>query len=227
MSPIRIREWLDRGPRAPFWVMYGATEASARLTALDPADLERKMGSIGRPIANVEIVVVKEDGRLARPGEPGELVARGASIAAGYWNAPDESRRKFDALGYHTGDVGYADEEGFLFLQGRLHDMMKVGAHRVGAREIEEVIESCAGVSETAVVPAPHDILGEVPVAFVVVRGGAGVTEADLVVHCRSRLAPHKVPVRFVLRGELPKLAMGKTDRQALRAEVERTSATG
>ena len=151
-----IREWLERGPSVPFYVMYGATEAAARLTYLEPDRLRDKLGSIGRPIPNVEIAVLREDGAAAAPGEVGELVARGSNIACGYWNKPDESRERFGPDGYRTGDLGYADDEGFLFLVGRKHDMIKIGAHRVGPREIEEVLLEHAAVHEAAVVGGPR-----------------------------------------------------------------------
>ena len=118
--------------------MYGATEAAARLTYLTPDKLIDKIGSIGRPIPNVEIVVQTEDGRVAAPGEVGELVARGANISRGYWNNAEETQKRFGPLGYRTGDLGYVDTDGYLFLVGRRLDMIKVGAHRVGAAEIEE-----------------------------------------------------------------------------------------
>jgi long-chain acyl-CoA synthetase len=220
MPPARIREWLDRGPRVPFYVMYGATEAAARLCYLPPQDLERKLGSIGKAIPNVEMQVIREDGRPAAPGEVGELVARGANIALGYWNSPSETADRFAPHTFRTGDLGYADEDGFLFIVGRRHDMIKVGAHRVGAKEIEDVLCEHPAVHEAAVVGAAHDLLGEAPVAFVAARTGAPLSEGELQLHCKERLAPHKVPVRVFVRDELPKLGMGKTDRAALRAEV-------
>ncbi len=220
MPPARILEWLQRGPGVPFFVMYGATEASARLTFLDPGELPRKVGSIGRPIPNVEIVVLTEDGREAAPGETGELVARGSNIAAGYWNEIEESARRFGPSTYRTGDLGYADDEGYLFLVGRRHDMIKVGAHRVGAKEIENVLHEHPAVLEAAVVGVPHDILGEAPVAAVVLRNGHALDEPALAAFCHGRLAPHKVPVRFAAFPDLPKLAMGKIDRAAIRRHV-------
>ena len=218
MPAARIREWLDRGPKVPFFVMYGATEASARLTYLDPSHLEAKIGSIGKAIPNVEILVVRDNGSIAAPGEVGELVARGTNIALGYWNKADETAEKFGSLGYHTGDLGFADEDGYLFLVGRKHDMLKVGAHRVGAKEIEDVLNEFPNVLEAAVVAAPHDLLGEVPVAFISLRDPSGPGCTALASFCRERLAPHKVPSRFVLRADLPKLgSVGKIDRRALR----------
>jgi acyl-CoA synthetase (AMP-forming)/AMP-acid ligase II len=218
MPPARIQEWLARGPKVPFYVMYGATEAAARLTYLDPARLGDKLGSIGKPIPNVDITIIKDDGTVADPGDVGELVARGSNIARGYWNDPAQTRERFGPLGYRTGDLGYADEDGFLFLVGRRHDMLKVGAHRVGTREIEDVLADCPGVLEAAVVGAPHDLLGEVPVAFVAVRDGESTDTCALEAFCQSRLPSHKVPAKYVIRAELPKLGgAGKIDKGALR----------
>ena len=221
MPPARIREWLERGPKAPFYVMYGATEASARLTYLEPARLLDKMGSIGRPIPNVEIVVVKDDGTLAKPGEVGELVASGSNIALGYWNAPEHTSERFSSRGYCTGDLGYADDEGYFFIVGRKHDMIKVGAHRVGAKEIEDVLHEFPNVLEAAVVAAPHTLLGEAPIAFVSLRDGASRDDLVLLAFCQTRLPAHKVPTRIVVRDELPKLGrVGKIDKRALLALV-------
>lgn len=230
MAPARIQEWLEKGPQVPFFVMYGATEASARLTYLEPEQLRRKLGSIGRAIPNVEMRVVTDDGRFAEPREVGELVARGANISPGYWNDPEETAARFTEIGYMTGDLGYADEEGYLFLVGRRHDMLKVGAHRVGAKEIEDVLQEHPDIHEAAVVGQDDDILGEVPVAFVSLRRERALDEAAIVAFCHTRLAQHKVPVRFIVKPELPKSAIGKLDKGALRVEistaVSRESAT-
>jgi acyl-CoA synthetase (AMP-forming)/AMP-acid ligase II len=220
MPPARIVEWLERGPKVPFFVMYGASEATARLTFLPPSELLRKLGSIGRPIPNVQIVVVKDDGEIAGAGELGELVARGANISAGYWGDPEETARRFGPLGFRTGDMGYTDEEGFLYLVGRRHDMMKVGANRVSAKEIEEVINDFPGMHEVAVISAPHYILGETPVAFVVMREGQHADSEALRAFCGSRLAPYKTPSRFLFRDALPKNGAGKIDKEALRQRL-------
>lgn len=218
MPPPKVQEWLARGPRAAFFVMYGATEAAARLTYLPPARLAEKLGSIGIAIPSVTITIVREDGSPAPTGEAGELVASGPNIALGYWNNPVETAERFGPLGYRTGDLGYLDADGFLFLVGRRHDMIKVGAHRVGAKEIEDVLHEHAVVADAAVVSAPHELHGEVPIAFVTLRSGLTDGERLLQAHCAGRLAAHKVPVRIVIDAELPTLAgTGKIDKRTLR----------
>jgi amino acid adenylation domain-containing protein len=222
MPPARITEWLQRGPRVPFYVMYGATEAAARLTYLPPSDLGRKLGSIGRPIPNVEIQVITESGAPAKPGEVGELVARGSNISCGYWGNQEETAARFRAGTYRTGDVGYRDDEGYLFLVGRQHDLIKVGAHRVGSKEIEDVLHEHPAILEAAVLGEPHDLLGESPVAFVALRDQLIDAATVLRRFCATRLPTHKVPSRIVVRAELPKLtATGKIDRVALRKTLQ------
>jgi amino acid adenylation domain-containing protein len=224
LPAARVREWLERGPRVPFYVMYGATEASARLAYLDPRELSRKLGSLGRAIPNVRLTTVREDGTVASPGEVGEIIARGSNVAVGYWNDAEETNRKFDAHGYHTGDMGYVDRDGFLFLAGRRHDMIKVGAHRVGAKEIEDVLNEHPSVHEAAVIAVPHDLLGEAPLAVVALRERLDNASETLRTFCAKRLPPYKVPVDVALRGELPKIAgIGKIDKRLLLQETAGT----
>jgi long-chain acyl-CoA synthetase len=217
MPAARILEWLEKGPKAAFYVMYGATEASARLTYLEPCDLARKMGSIGKSIPNVEMLVITEEGDLAKAGEVGELVARGSNISPGYWNNPNATAERFGPLGYRTGDLGFADEEGYLYLVGRTHDMVKVGAHRVGAKEIEDILNEHPAISEAAVVPVQHELLGEAPFAFVTTRDDRPPNIPNIVAFCRSRLAAHKVPIAFVALSTIPKTGIGKIDKLSLR----------
>jgi long-chain acyl-CoA synthetase len=225
MPPALVREWRAVMPAVPLVVMYGATEAAARLTYLDPAELDARVGSVGRPIPNVEIAILRDDGRRAAPGEVGELVARGSNISTGYWNSPVETGERFTALGYHTGDLGYADADGFIYLVARKHDMLKVGAHRVGVREIEDVVYEHPDVHEAAIVGIEHALLGEAPAAFVAPRDASTLTPDEIIRFCRGRLPEHKVPVRVTIVRELPKNASGKIDRLALRDEAGRQAA--
>jgi acyl-coenzyme A synthetase/AMP-(fatty) acid ligase len=121
-------------------------------------------------------------------------------------------------MGYRTGDMGYADDEGFLYLVGRLHDMIKVGAHRVGVKEIEDALCMHASVHEAAVVAAPHPLLGEVPVAFVTLRAELVQPEDAIRAFCAAHMASHKVPQRVTVVAELPRLgSSGKVDKRALK----------
>jgi long-chain acyl-CoA synthetase len=217
MPQTLIREWKTVMPDVPLVVMYGATEASARLSYLEPEELSRRPGSIGRAIPRVELRIVREGGGLASPGEVGELVANGPNIMLGYWNRPDESRAAFGPWGYRTGDLARTDEDGFFYLVGRKQDMLKVGAHRVGAAEIEEVLHEHATVHQAAVVAAPDEILGEVPVAFTTARNHCTIQPEDLILFCRQRLPDYKVPSRIIVIDDLPRTEAGKIDKAVLR----------
>ena len=215
MPPARIRHWLTAMPAVPLFVMYGATEASARLSYLDPAELPSRIGSIGRAIPNVDLRVLRDDGSQAAVGEVGEIVARGANISSGYWNQSDETAQRFRPEGFRTGDLGTRDASGFLFVVGRKGDMLKIGGHRVSAREIEDAIAEYPGVVECAVIGTDHEILGEAPVAFVTL--GEGLTADGVINFCRERLSEAKVPVAVITCVELPKNAAGKIDKRQLR----------
>jgi acyl-CoA synthetase (AMP-forming)/AMP-acid ligase II len=206
MPPAHIIEWLKATKRqVPFYVMYGTTEASARLTYLPPELLEHKLGSIGIPIPGVTIDVITEDGRRAPPGCVGELVARGENISSGYWNAPAETARRFEPNGYRTGDLGYADDDGYLFLVGRRHDLIKTGAHRVSPAEIENVLHRHPAVHEAAVIGYPDELLGEVPLAFAALRDEAVPDENVILKFCAEHLAGAKIPKRILFVADLPK----------------------
>jgi acyl-CoA synthetase (AMP-forming)/AMP-acid ligase II len=216
MAPELTRRLIAALPGKRIFVMYGATEASARLTYVPPDDLPRKIGSVGRAIPGVTLDVLREDGRRAASGEVGEVVARGPNIMEGYWNDPEETARVLDADGYHTGDLGWFDEDGFLWLAGRAREQIKSGAHRIHPKEIEDAILEHPAVHEAAVIGVADETLGEAIHAFVVLRAGVAAEADDLLAHCRAHLPAYKVPKRVLFRDELPKGPTGKVLKRAL-----------
>jgi amino acid adenylation domain-containing protein len=208
-------------PRARLFLMYGLTEAF-RSTYLDPDQLTRRPGSIGRAIPDVEILVVDEDGREVAAGEPGELVHRGGCVARGYWNAPEETARRFRTLPQHpgetvvfSGDVVTRDAEGYLYFVGRRDSMIKTSGFRVSPTEVEEIATRFPGVEACVAVGLPNVEIGE-DIALVYSAAG-DVDEEDLREHLRRELPAHMVP-RFLLRREsLPVTGNeGKVDRGAV-----------
>ena len=223
MPPLHIRQLVDALPQARVFVMYGATEASARLSYLPPESLPAKAGSIGRAIPNVELTVRRDDGTECDVGEIGEIVARGSNVMEGYWNDPSSTAEVLGPHGFRTGDLARRDGDGDLWVMGRAREMIKSGAHRVSPREIEDVLLEHGSVEEAAVVGRPDEYLGEAIVAFVTVKQGVDVDPTslpdELREHCEQRLPPHKVPGEVLVRDELPRSQAGKVDKKALREE--------
>lgn len=204
-------------PTAEVFVMYGQTEASARLTYLPPKDLDQKAGSVGIGIPGVEISVRRKDGSEADEGEVGEVYAKGANISVGYLDAPEKSAEVFTAHGLKTGDLGYKDSDGYLFLIGRESDMIKSGGHRISPSEIEEVIMHVPGVRESAVIGAPDEELGEAVIAYVVRESAEGPDENTVMRACLNDLPRFKLPKIVLFVEDLPKTTSGKIQRRALR----------
>lgn len=201
-------------------VMYGATEASARLTWLDPAYFESKIESIGRAIPGVTMRVLKPDGSEAQPGETGELVGSGDNIMQGYWKNEEATAKVLDSNGYHTGDMGYCDEDGFLFVTGRRDNLLKVGGHRINPQDVEDVLMASELLVETAVVGMPDPILGNKLVALAVPRDKACAPDSVLR-YASNNLPRYKLPERVLFTGKLPKTDNGKVNRAACRGVLE------
>jgi acyl-CoA synthetase (AMP-forming)/AMP-acid ligase II len=216
MRPETVRWARQAFAPAVLYVMYGQTEATARLSYLPPERAEEKAGSIGIAIPGVELAVVDDEGRELERGKVGHLVARGENVTLGYLEAPAETAAILHGGWLWTGDLARRDEDGFFFIAGRAKEMLKIGGHRVSPIEIENVVASHADVAEALVVGAPDALVGEVPVAFVVARRGIAVGEADLRRHCRERLPPWAVPARVKLVAAIPRNPWGKP----LRAEL-------
>lgn len=216
MPAATIARLRAAAPRARLFVMYGQTEATARLTYLPPERLADKTGSVGIPVAGVRIEVRREDGAPAAIGETGEIWASGPNVMRGYWRDPVASAKVLRDGWLCTGDNGHLDADGMLWLAGRRADMIKSGAHRIHPQDIEEAIAELPGVAEVAVVGVPDPLLGEVVRACIVRT--AALEERTVRAHCRDRLSPHKLPREVVFVDALPRTASGKIKRADLRS---------
>lgn len=218
MAPAMQKEVVLAFYPARLFVMYGATEASARLSWLDPAELTHRWGSIGKGIPNVELFVADQDGKPVPRGEAGEIVARGANLMMGYWNDPEETARVLRNGLYFTGDLGKMDDEGYIYVVGRAKDMIKAGANRISAKEIEEKMLEHGSIYEAAVIGVDDPMLGEAIKAYVVSKSDNGELTPDIVIgHCKQVLPPFKVPKFVEMIDALPKNSSGKIDKLALK----------
>ncbi|MBN1496883.1 MAG: acyl--CoA ligase [Spirochaetes bacterium] len=202
------------------FIMYGATEASARLSYLEPAEFGRKVDSIGKAIPGVTLKVLDESGVEVPPGQTGELTASGPNIMRGYWKDPETTARVLDKNGYHTGDLAYRDEEGYFYLVGRKDNLLKVSGHRINPQEIEDAIMESGLIVEVAVIGRPDELKGNRLVAVAVPIEGSCTAESVLSL-CASKLPKFKVPDEVVFARALPKKASGKIDRSGCRALIE------
>jgi long-chain acyl-CoA synthetase len=186
----------------------------------------KKIGSVGLPLPDVDVRIVDtEEGTTPVPqGEVGEVVLRAPQLMHGYWQKPDETREMIrtnergERLLY-TGDLGYQDKDGYLFLVDRKKDLIKTSGYQVWPREIEEVISSHPAVAEVGVVGLPDTMRGEIVKAWIVLRAGQRATGAELKAFCRERLAPYKVPAKYEFVTELPKTQIGKVLYRVLRQQ--------
>ncbi len=204
-------------PGARLYVMYGQTEATARLSYLPAEQLASRVGSIGKGLPGVELRVLHPDGTPVAPGEVGEIVARGDSIALGYWDDPVQTAQSFRDGALWTGDLARVDADGFITIVDRAKDFIKASGHRVAAKEIEDHLASFADVVEAAVIGIPDEILGEAVKAFVVLRPGAATTPEEILGRCKSIMPSYQVPRELVVLPALPRNPSGKVAKAELR----------
>jgi acyl-CoA synthetase (AMP-forming)/AMP-acid ligase II len=218
LAPAAVRRLRECVPHARLFVMYGQTEATARLSTLMPEDLDRKPGSIGRGIPGVTLSIRDAEGRTAPPGVEGEIFAQGPNIMLGYWNDPESTRNVLTPHGLRTGDMGRTDDEGYFYITGRGSEFIKRGGTRIHPREVEDVILELSGVAEAAAVGVFDEILQEAIVACVVLSERAKGPDAEFILnHCRAALPRTKWPSRVEIVGSLPKTASGKVKRNELK----------
>jgi len=220
-------------PQTLAFLMYGLTE-SFRSTYLPPAELDRRPDSIGKAIPNAEVLVVREDGTPCAPGEPGELVHRGALVSLGYWNDPEKTAERFKPapgqpgglvmpeIAVWSGDTVRTDEEGFLYFISRRDEMIKTSGYRVSPTEVEEVIYATGLVGEAAALGIPHPVLGQAIVVVATARDGVQLDTDKLLAQCRQQLPAFMVPARVTVReGSLPRNLNGKIDRKLLAHDMQ------
>ena len=214
--PMQTLREFEEKFKIPLIEGYGLSEASP-VVSKNPLKGPHKAGSIGIPIANVEMSVQDDEGRSLGPNETGEICVRGGNVMMGYWNQPEETKKVFRNGWLLTGDVGHRDTDGYYYITDRKKDMLIVNGNNVYPREIEEVIYHFPGVKEAAVIGVKDERRGEQPLAFVAPAEGQNLDEKALLQFVRGQLADYKVPKKVVFMPALPKNATGKVLKTELR----------
>lgn len=227
-SPISqhtLAATVEKLPRVRLYQIYGQTEGGPTISALQPeyhsTDPQRsgKLRSAGKPLALAEVRIIRPDGSECDRGETGEITVRGPAVSKGYWNRPEETAAAFRDGWLHTGDAGYLDEDGFLFIVDRIKDMIVSGGENVYAAEVERVVVQHPAVQECAVIAIPSERWGEAVHAIVRLRDGQSADEAEIIAFCREKISAFKSPRSVEFRREpYPLTGAGKVDKKALRA---------
>ena len=217
MQTAVAKRWQE-ATKVPILEGYGLTETSPVATT-NPVNITEHTGTIGLPLPSTDITIRDDAGNVLPVGQVGEICIAGPQVMKGYWNRPEETAKVMTADGaFRTGDIGVMDERGFIRIVDRKKDMILVSGFNVYPNEIEDVVASCPGVLECAVIGVPDEKSGEVPKVFVVKKDPA-LTEQQVLEHCRKNLTAYKVPRYVEFRSELPKTPVGKILRRALRDE--------
>jgi acyl-CoA synthetase (AMP-forming)/AMP-acid ligase II len=228
-----IRKALDEFPGVSFINAFGQTETASTITALGPEDHHitgtpeekekklKRLASIGKPMADVEMKVVDDAGNALGPNEVGEILAKGPRVMSGYWKDEEKTKKTIDPDGWvHTGDVGYVDEDGYYFLAGRSSDIIIRAGENISPEELENVIREFPKVEDVAVIGVPDETWGEEPRAVVILKKGVEKSkevEAEIMEYCRQHLASFKRPRTVVFVDDLPRNPMGKLVKREIR----------
>ena len=222
VMPLKvITTAINKLPQVSFINAFGQTESGSTIAALTPedhkltgssADLEKKLhrlSSFGRPLEGIEVRIYSNES-IVPSGQIGEILVRSEQIMDRYWNDNTSSSLIIEDGWLHTGDMGYVDEDGYIFLQGRLKDFIKRGGERISPNEIESVLLQHTYVDEAAVIGKPDNHWGETILAFVIKSSNSEVTEKDLIIHCKKLLASFKKPEQIIFVETMPKNSLGK-----------------
>jgi fatty-acyl-CoA synthase len=208
------------GRGIPLVQIYGATETCPIAACLPPEDARRKAGAAGRAAAQCELRIVDEDDRDVAPGEQGEILVRGPNVMLGYWRRPEATAKALAGGWYHSGDIGHFDTDGCLWVDGRQTDMIISGGENIAPAEIENLLLESGDVAEASVVGIPDPRWGEKVVAVIAPRPWASLSGEDVLALLDGRLARYKQPKQVLLVRELPKTALGKVRKDAVRQLV-------
>jgi acyl-CoA synthetase (AMP-forming)/AMP-acid ligase II len=227
MAPELVHRTRELLPKVKLIQVYGLSETGFLTGLQDEEHTEDKLTSCGRPCPGVDLQVTDTSGKPVEPGQPGELIGRGANVMRGYWNNPEETGAAFRDGFFRTGDIGRQDSAGYFYILDRLKDMIVTGGENVYSGEVEAVIYGHPAVREVAVFGVPDPQWGELVMACVVLKPGTTLTADDLIAFCRRSLASYKLPRRVELsETDLPKNASGKVLKTALRERFLDASAT-
>ncbi|MBC8439627.1 MAG: long-chain-fatty-acid--CoA ligase [Deltaproteobacteria bacterium] len=233
-----IKSAIEKMPWVKFINAFGQTETASTITVLGPDDhviegteeekekkLKRLSASIGKPLSDVQIKIVDESGQSLPYNAVGEILAKGARIMSGYWKDDEKTARAKTKDGWlKTGDKGWVDEDGYVFLAGRGDDMIIRGGENISPEEVEDVLHSHPDIEETAVIGIPDPEWGQEPCAVVTLKNGKTTTAEEIMEYCRSRLAGFKRPRQVIFVESLPRNTMGKVLRKELRTNYEQLS---
>lgn len=215
MSPAERQDLRDIFPAAALYDIYGQTEAGPGISVLVPQDFFRKADSVGKSMSGVSITIVDDRGHKLAANAVGEITCRGRNIMQGYFRDAEATRAVLVRGRLHTGDMGYMDEEGFVYIAGRKKDIIITGGINVYPPEVENILRRHPGIEDCAVFGVPDDLWGEAVIAAVVLRGA---DLKEVLVHCRQHLAGFKRPQEIFSVPEIPRNAARKTLRRELLA---------
>lgn len=218
-EPI-VAELQQRLPGCRLFNCYGQSEMAPIATVLAPEEMEGRLASIGKPVMSVETRIVDpvtlQD---CAPGERGEIIHRSPHVMVGYWQKPEQTAEAFNGGWFHSGDLAYADEEGYIYIVDRIKDVVNTGGVLVASRDVEEALYLHDAVAEVAVIGTPHEKWIEAITAVIVLKEGASADTEQLQTHCQEHLAPFKIPKAFIFTETLPKNTAGKLLKRNLREQ--------
>ncbi len=226
-----VRKVRQRIPQADIYLMYGLTEAF-RSTYLDPSMVDKRPSSIGKAVPGEEIMVLGKDDNPLEPGETGELVHRGQLVAQGYWGEPELTIERFrknplqltdipiDEIVVYSGDFVKADDEGYLYFEGRKDEMIKSAGNRISPSEIEEILYNSGFIAEAVAMGRPHEVYGQVVIVVLSLLPNEKKSEKDILFYCRKNMPSYMIPHDIKIWANLPKNTNGKLDRSAIKKEV-------